>query len=619
MPPSSSRNGDRAIPFGEKEVTIDQPWRADVIFCVAMIAFASRRMRAEIVAMLALLAAMLAGVVAPGKAFTGFASPAVAIAAFIMVLGVAVRGSGALDIVLRRAVSVVRLPPARGPVLGLVAAVAAAGIGPAAAFAGLLPAATALARRSGRSNMGYAPGSLLLGLLFSCGLGGLVTITATLPALIVAQIRADMLGGQLTWGAFALTRAGGPLALLGLMLLGLIFAVARLVWGGPVEARHTPDAPAAAEGYTSEVLVPPGSMLAGRSIRALEAETGQSARVVAIIREDYRRIAPRPAWLIEQADIVVLACEPDTLQRLMEQYDLRLAGDRVLPRAGRLAVVEAVVTPASELVGQTPLAIEFARRHRFSLLAIGRSGAQPTIRLARITLRAGDVLVLQGVSDDLPERLSAIGCLPLAERRLRFGRQRLVAAPVVLLLAALILAGAGIEALPIALLAATLALLASGAMTVDEAYAGIAWPRLFTVAALLPLIGAMHRGGIEPQLVNGLVASLHGVAGWIAVARVLALALLVAGAIGAIPAALLLAPLAVEVGARLGAADPLLIAVALGTAAWMTPWAEARESILRAGMRFAVTLRLAVPLVILLLVAGPPLILWLAPWPVPPP
>ncbi len=586
-----------------------------MIFALAVAAFASRRVRAEIVAMSALLAAMLFGVVAPARAFAGFASPAVAVAAFIMVLGVAVRGSGALDIVLRRAVSVLHWPPARGPVLGLVAALAAAGIGPAAAFAGLLPAATALARRGGRSNARHAPGPLLLALLFACGLGGLVTITATLPALIVAQTRADMLDSGRPWGVFALTPAGGVLALLGLLLLTVMFGVARLVWGGPVEARHTLEAPAAAEGYTSEVLVPPGSMLAGRSIRALEAETGQAARVVAIIREEHRRIAPRPDWIIEPADIVVLACEPDTLQRLMEQYDLRIAGGRALPGTGRLAVAEAVVTPASELVGQTPLAAEFGRRHRLSLLAIGRSGAQPTIRLARITLRAGDVLVLQGVSDGLPERLAAMGCLPLAERRLRLARQRLVAAPVVLLLAALMLAGTGFAALQIALLAATLALLASGAMSVDEAYAGIAWPRLFTVAGLLPLIGAMHAGGIEPQLVDGLVASMQGVPGWIAVARALAAALLIAGAIGAIPAALVLAPIAVEAGARIGAADPLLIAVALGTAALMAPWSEAREGLARAGMRFGVTLRPAVPLLILILVAGPPLILWLAPWP----
>ena len=591
---------------------IDQPVRAAIILALTLALLASRRMRADLVAVLALFAATVAGVVPPAEAFAGFASPVVAVAALVMVAGSAVRGSGVIDLALRRLGPLLRWPPARGPVVGLLAIVTAAGIGPASAFLGLLPGAVALSRRGGRATT-HSAGPLLLALLFATALGGLAMVTATIPNLIVSATRAAATGRPLR--VFALLPVGGILALIGLVGLVFLFFGARLARGGRLEVGGGQGLLNTVEGYTSELFVPAGSPLVGRTIYGLESEAGYGVRVTAVIREEHRRIAPRPDWPIEASDIVVLACEPETLQRLMEQFELRIVGHRRDFGGVRAAVVEAVITPASELVGQSPLASALEPRHHVSLLAIGRSGAQPTMRLARITLRAGDVLVLQGALDEMPGRLAALGCLPLAERRLRLGRQRQVLAPAALLAAGLLVAGFGTAALPVALLGAALAIVLSRAMSVEDVYTGVSWPVLVLVGALLPVVAAGQAAIAATGLAAALGAAASGVPAVLLVTGTLLASLLVAVAVGAIPAALVLAPLAADFARALeGGVNPLLVTVALGTSAALIPWREGRPALAEAGLRSRAVWRLAWPLALVLLLAGPPLILAFWPW-----
>ena len=588
----------------------DPQLRACLVLAVALALLAWRRWRPDLVAALALLAGLLAGVVSPADAFAGFASPVLAVAAMLMVAATAVRGSGVVDLAVRRLAPLLRWPVARGPLLGLLAIVVAAAIGPAQAFVALLPGAVAVSRR-GRRATTHSPGPLLLAMLFATGLGGLVLVTATVPNLVVSATRAGATGALL--GVFDLAPVGGVLALAGLAILVVLFAGARIARGGVIEAGGGQGVQAVVEGYTSELFVPFGSPLVGRTVRGLELDG--AVQVTALVRERHRRVEPRPDWAIEGGDVVVLACEPDTLQRLMEQFGLRIVGHRGDFGGARAGVVEAVVTPSSELVGQSPLASALEQRHHLSLLAVGRSGPQPTIRLARITLKAGDVLVLQGAMDEMPGRLAALGCLPLAERRLRLGRQRQVVVPAALLAAALLLAGFGTVALPVALLGAVLAMVFSRALPLEELYAGVSWPTLVLLGALLPIVVAAHAGLAATGWAEAAGAALRGSPAMLLVAAALAGGLLAGLAFGPIPAALVLAPLAADLGRAMGGGiDPLLVAVALGTSSTLVPWPEARKALGDAGLHRAAVWRLARPLGLLMLVAGPPLVLAFWPW-----
>src|SRR3546814_2007473 len=81
----------------------------------------------------------------------------------------------------------------------------------------------------------------------------------------------------------------------------------------------------------------------------------------------------------------------------------------------------AVGNTNSILGGQTAGRLRLQRRFGVNLIAISRSGERLTRKLGATVLRAGDVIVLQGPLNLLPERLRDLGALPLAERALRLG------------------------------------------------------------------------------------------------------------------------------------------------------------------------------------------------------
>jgi len=513
------------------------------------------RWRYDIVAALALLIAVLAGLVPAARAFDGFADPAVATLALLLVISAAIRNSGALEFAIGPLSPFLRWTAARVAVLGAIAAAASAFMNNAAVLAVVLPAALQASQRHRQS-----PTPVLLPIAMLSGLGGLATLVGTLPNLLVSGVRQRTLGQG--YSVFDFAAVGAPLALAALIVLPIAWRLLPRRRPGRMGAQDL----VAVEGYTSEVLVPLGSSVAGQSVRLLEARSEGVVKVKAIIREEHRRVAPRADWVIEPDDVLVLACEPDTLQRLMEQAGLRIvggAGGDVDPE--RVGVLEAVVTPGSELVGRSPGESGFDRRFRISLLAIGRSGGQPPIRLRRMKLRAGDVLVLQGELDALPATLAGLGCLPLAERRLRLGRRRQVFTPVALLGAAIALAASGLLPVAIALLCAVLVLVLFRILTLNELYAAVPWPVVVLVGALLPISVAFQGTGAAALIAGWVGIGTAGLPVAAVLLLVLVATLLMAQLFTGAASVLVAAPVAAALAAQGGiSVDPFLMAVAVG-------------------------------------------------------
>lgn len=534
---------------------------APALLVATLALLAWRGVRADVVAVLSLAVAVLLGVVPQQHALLGFASPVPVTLATLSVLAVALRGSGIAELPARLLGRRMGWSGVLVGTLGLVAAFLSALSGRSGTQTALLPVVLQSAQRQQRP-----AGPLLLAVKLACLLGGLTTLVGSAPNLVVSGVRADMLGRG--FGVLDFAPAGGTVCLAGLALLA---AGWRLV----PQRREQPgpdglEGMAPVEGYTSEVLVPPGSAIVGREVAALEAIEEGGLRVVALVREEYRRILPRPGWTVEANDVLVLACEPGVLQRLMERFGLRIVGGAGLGvNPDRVGVVEAVVTQASVLVGRSPGEGRIDTRG-VSLLAIGRSGGQPAGRLRRTKLRAGDILVLQGELGPMPELLAGLGCLPLAERRLRLGRRQQAALPSVVLLAALSSAAAGLVPAWLALLVAVLVLVLSRVLTLSEVYEAVPWPGLVLVGALLPLSAALRDTG-GAAWASGLLAPAAAFAGPAAsVAAVLLASMGAALLFGGVAAALLLAPVAVllAASARLSP-DALLMGVALGASADM--------------------------------------------------
>ena len=225
-------------------MTLDQSLSFAVIIGM-MALFAWGKLRYDLVALLALLASLLVGIVPADKAFGGFSDDIVVIVGSALVVSAAVARSGVIE----RAVRWLGpyLTTLNRQIVALVGSVTllSAFVKNIGALAMLMPIAFQLARRTGAS-----PSSLLMPMSFGALLGGTMTLVGTSPNIIVSRMREEILGQP--FGMFDFTPVGAGLAVAG---------VAFLVFGWRLLPRDrkgavTMDAAFNLEGYTTEVEVP---------------------------------------------------------------------------------------------------------------------------------------------------------------------------------------------------------------------------------------------------------------------------------------------------------------------------------------------------------------------------
>src|SRR5690606_9370824 len=120
----------------------------------------------------------------------------------------------------------------------------------------------------------------------------------------------------------------------------------------------------------------------------------------------------------------------EALDRLVAQAKLHVGADRDKTYNPEAIAVEAVVTQNSSLIGWSAQHLMLYDRFNVNLLAVSRKGARLDQRLGSITLNFGDILMLRGDGQTLPQFLRDFGLLPLAERQVLLGSVRRGLVPV---------------------------------------------------------------------------------------------------------------------------------------------------------------------------------------------
>ena len=268
----------------------------------------------------------------------------------------------------------------------------------------------------------------------------------------------------------------------------------------------------------------------------------------------------------------------------------------------------------SLLVRGTPAALRMRERFGVTLLAISRSGEDLSDRLSSVRFRAGDVVVLRCRHDRMPEALKELGILPLAQREIPIGRVRQRWVPALVLVAAMAAVAFKIAPVAIAFFGAALVLLVARSLSLREAYDTVEWPIIVLLGALIPVSEAMRSTGAS-DLVAGWLSAVAGALPPLgALALVLAAAMAVTPFLNNAATVLMMAPIAASLATRLALnVDAFLMAVAVGAACdFLTPFGHQCNTLVMGpgGYRFGDYWKLGLPLSLLVLVAGVPLIAW---------
>ena len=565
------------------------------------------RWRFDVVALAALLAAVVVGVVPTADAFLGFGSPAVITVACVLVISRSLQNSGVLDHAADWLLTRAKQEASQRLALSGVGAVLSGFMNNVGALALLMPLALRLAKE---------PARVLMPLSFASILGGLVTLIGTPPNIIIANYRSTVADAPFRMFDFAFV--GLPVALLGLGFLLLIGW--RLIPTGR-KGRRAADSLFDVGDYMAEVQIPEDSEYAGRPARVIEDSLDGDILVVGMTRDGKRQFGHLSRRHLRAGDIVLVRAGPAALEKLVQAKQVTLGPAEDLSeeqlRNDEIGLIEAVVPPGSRIEGRTPNGLALRRRYGATLLALAREGGNITSRVGRTRLRAGDVMLLQGAIEDLPETVARLSCLPLAERGLAIGRPRRLLLPIAIFATAIVATAVGWLPVHIAFALAVLLLVLSEQITMREAYDSVDWPVILLLAAMIPLGQALEATGGTAIVAGGIVAIAGSLPPAIVLAALLIVTMTLSDVLNNAATAIVMAPIAVSVAGQLGAnPDAFLMAVALGaSAAFLTPIGHQNNVLVMGpgGYRFGDYWRMGLPLEILIVAAAVPLILWA--WP----
>lgn len=585
-----------------------------VVLVAALAMFIWGRWRYDLVALAALLTLAAAGIVPAAQVFSGFAHPAVVTVAAVLVVSRALTNAGVTDYLSRW---VARLG---GPAVVQLAALTAlvtvlsAFINNVGALSLLMPVAIRMARSNGVSASMF-----LMPLAFGSLLGGMTTLIGTPPNLLIAEFRAGAVGEP--FGMFDFVPVGGAVALCGLAFICLLAGRLIPVRTGPKSADELFEI----GNYTAELTVPENSASIGRSIGELtEGKEAADVVVAGLSRQNSRPRLPLGVELLEAGDRLIVEGPPDAIQSLVHASGLEFVSDDQRTKdplsSDEIKVVEAIVLPDAYLVRRTSRTTRLRWRYGINLLGVARKNARVQGPLREVRLRAGDILLLQGPADGLSEALSSLGCLPLADRELRIGQPRRLAAALLTFAVAVTLAAVGVLPAAISLSAAALLLALSGAVRPRELYESIDWPVIVLLGAMIPVGGSMETTGLADLMVQALHTAAGGLPPPVVLVVMLIATMMLSDVINNAAAVVLLAPIALRTATALDCSpDPFLMAVAVGAScAFLTPIGHQSNTLVMnaGGYRFGDYWRLGLPLEILIVLVSVPLILYT--WPLHP-
>ena len=593
-------------------------------------ALVSNRVGPDTAMLSSLTVLLVAGVVSPREAASGFADPALLMIASLFVVATGLTETGAMSWLAGR---VLGRPASSGAAqLRLMVPVAAM-----SAFMNNTPIVAMYMPIVGTwaKTLRISPSKLFMPLSFAAILGGSCTLIGTSTNLVVNGMYLTYFDAQQAGSLvheLGLSRPSMPKQFWWIGVVGLPAAVCGIGFIALAAGKLLPDRiregriePGGRE-YMVETLVGAKSPIVGQSIEQAGLRSLPGLYLVEIERAGDRLPAVAPGERIEAGDRLVFAGVVESVVDLLTTRGLEPATQEVrkVDAARReRSVVEAVVSHGSPLVRKTVREARFRTRYNAAIIAVHRNGQRIEGKIGDITLRAGDTLLLlthsgfvgayrnsqdfylvsnvEGVTQVWHERAwVAFGILGLLVGLLVLPTGTIFAG--ISSVTGLSLPAGGVPPLAAAMLCAMLMVL-SRCCTGTSARANINWQVLLVIGAALGVGKAMVGSGTADLLAGGLLWIIeplgnHG--------ALFVFALVTNGVCQLVTnkgAAVLMFPIAIGIAQSLGVSPEPFVVTLMASAAcsFMTPIGFATNMMVLGpgGYRFTDYLRLGVPLTLM--------------------
>ena len=564
------------------------------------------RFRYDLVAFSALVVAFILGVIPKDDVFSGFGHPAVVIVALVLVVSRGLSRSGAIELLAQKVIKSSRGQQGHIGIMATIAAALSSLMNNVAALALLMPIDIQAARRAKRS-----PAITLMPLSFASILGGMVTLIGTPTNIVIATFREDALGEP--YQMFDFAPVGIVVAVAGILFVTLVGW--RLI---PVErGKHDSGKDLLdLKGYVAEAKVPETSKTIGKTLKDLDAlAEDYDVNTLGLVHRGKRIPGMARNQAISKGDLILIEGGPEAIDQFVGAASLSFVKSKKLEgiTAEALVLMEVVVPMGALIEGRSAMDVRLLRRQSVTLLGISREGKRIRERIRKEQIQHGDILLILGQEEHLPDVVEWLGCLPIAERGLEVKQRSKAWTAVGIFVAAVVSASLSWIYLPLALAAVVILYVLLKIVPLNQVYGSVEWSVIVLLGSMIPIGAALESSGGASIIAQGMLDMTSGLPVVAVLTLLMIVTMTLSDVLNNVATALIAAPIGVGIAQGLNAnPDSFLMAVAVAAScAFLTPIGHKNNTIIMGpgGYKFGDYWRMGLPLEILVIAVSIPVIL----------
>ncbi|MEN9518396.1 MAG: hypothetical protein RLZZ381_984 [Cyanobacteriota bacterium] len=585
------------------------------VVVAALICFITEWLPVDITALCIAVVLIVLGLVTPDEGIAGFGNSATITVMAMFILSAGITRTGVVqvfrDLLLKwGGKSVTRQILVMGILVGPISAF----INNTAVVAIFLPIVEEWCKKRGIS-----PSKLLMPLSFVTVLGGMITVIGTSTNVLASGIAKDLGYGE--FGLFQFSALGIITFLIGLAYLALI--APRLL-----PNRKNIESDLVSEGYgledyVTEVIVSPTSKLIGQTFRSAQLQRDSQVDVLEIIRDRERLPQPVTSRTIRAEDILLVRGKTDDVLKIRAEQGLDILADVKFNQktlatelnSTEEGVAEVLILSNSRLIGTTLKDLRFRQRYNLTVLALRRGEELIRERLGRVSLKFGDLLLVQGDKQSLLGLQTTRELLVIEQKEPEAIRRDKAWLAIAIILGVVLIAAFDLLPILVSALMGVVLMIVTGVIKPGEVYGAVRWDVIFLLAGLIPLGTAMENSGATKWLADNLMVLGGNFSGYWILLFFYVIASLLTEILSNNATVVLLLPIAAEVAKALNL-NPISLMFAVTFAAsnsFMTPIGYQTNTMVYGpgGYKFWDFFRVGAPLNLLMTIATPLLIMWL--------
>ena len=598
-----------------------------VVLLISVAFFISGKVRSDIVALCALVALMLFGILTPDEALAGFSSNVIIMMVGLFVVGGAIFQTGLAKMISSRLMKLAGTSEVRLFVLVmLVTSFMGAFVSNTGTVAIMIPIVVSMAM-----SVKMNPSRLLMPLAFASSMSGMMTLIGTPPNLVINEELVS--NGYEGLGFFTFLPVGLICAAVGTLLLLPLskkyLSKPDVLSGASANSGKSLKALVKEYGISNNLhrlQVNANSLVVGKMIGELDIRKNYSLNIIEVRHVERNQRNPLAKSMVQQAadsdtklrvdDILYISGSEAIVKVFAEKYKLELLSETSSSASNALdfydiGVAEIVVMSSSSVVNKTIREVEFRSKYNVSVLGICRKNKYILQGIVEETIHTGDVLLVQGTWSNIAslEKESSEWIVvgrPLEEAaKVTLDYKAPVAALVMLgMIAVMVFDFIPIAPVTAVLIAALLMVLTGCFRNVEAAYKTINWESIVLIAAMMPMSVALQKTGVSAWISNALVANLGGYSPMLLLAGIYFTTSFMTMFISNTATAVLMAPIAMNSAVQIGVSPvPMLFAVTLGASlCFASPFSTPPNAlVMTAGQyKFSDYIKVGLPLQIIL-------------------